>query len=530
METPKPEPPSQPPRQGSCGSARPDWRQRAVLGSGILALVLACGLWAHRAYFQEPDEIDAPAPVKEKKPAAPADPHGRAGKSEPIPPPRSLPSGDVGRAGAASLPASFLDSFADKIVAPAEAGKGPALSNQELEKRFADLTLLQDRITDLANYLDATPPDKKSEEIDVKVKELDALSDKWDKEAAAFEKELRPARGNRPDDPVPQWLTGELLIAVRGDPELILPFFQRARAAGLDHARLWASWSRVQVVANQFEAGLQSALKAFERSGKDVYVWNALARAAFNSENFPLVSEKLGQAFPDKLPDWASAIRQEATELQALWQKEQEQRRIDQSKDDLPRVRLLVEHRKFTQQNGKPTNKIVSAPAEKVVLELFEDQAPNTVANFISLVDKKFYDGTKFFLSEPASLVAGGCPNTRNADPSDDGTGGPGYFIADEFDSPKARTHFRGALGMMNREPNTAGSQFFITLAPQRYMNGRFTVFGRVIKGQEVIDRITLGRTNLEVGPFGRIIPGDVLVRAEVIRKRSHAYPVRKIQ
>ncbi|MBM4068136.1 MAG: peptidylprolyl isomerase [Planctomycetes bacterium] len=206
-------------------------------------------------------------------------------------------------------------------------------------------------------------------------------------------------------------------------------------------------------------------------------------------------------------------------------------RQADRDRDDLPRVRFTIEHRKFVLDNGKPTAKIDARPGGEVVVELFEDQAPNTVANFIDLVEKKFYDGTKFCLAEPASLVLGGCPRTKNADPADDGTGGPGYYIADEIKVKNSRKHFRGSLCMANsNRPDTAGSQFYFTLTPQPNMNGIFTVFGRVIKGQDVVDRITPGRTNLEVGPYGRIIPGDVIVRAEVVRKRPHVYSVKKIQ
>ena len=82
---------------------------------------------------------------------------------------------------------------------------------------------------------------------------------------------------------------------------------------------------------------------------------------------------------------------------------------------------------------------------------------------------------------------------------------------------------------MVQNGANTAGSQFFISLIAQPELRGRVTVFGRVIRGQEVADQITRGRTNRSVGSFGKIIPGDLLVRAEVIRKRSHPYLVRKI-
>src|SRR5262249_884763 len=198
--------------------------------------------------------------------------------------------------------------------------------------------------------------------------------------------------------------------------------------------------------------------------------------------------------------------------------------------NDLPRVRLVIEHRRFVVKNGQATTEVETTGKAEVILELFEDQAPVAVANFLTLVEKKFYDGTKFFLADPARIVAGGCPVTKDGHPKEHGTGHPGYFIPDEFASPKARGHFRGTLSMVNsNRPNTSGCQFLITLTPQPTMDGRFTVFGRVLQGQEVVDRITQGRTHPDVADFGRIIPGDVLQRGEVIRKRDHEYKVIKV-
>lgn len=523
-------PPDPPAAAPAPAAPAADRRQQAVLGAAVLILLGACGIWIYHA-LQPPGDDDGPPPRK-------APPIQQAGadrkKPETIPPPRSLPG--HAKAAAVNPGGSFLEAFVDKSSGPAETIKGPAASNQQLQKRLDGLLTLQDQVMDVERRLPPPgldPKDPKTPKPDAKLlAQFKKLTAQWSDEVAIFEKELRQARGSRPDDPVPEWLTGELLILVRGEPELILPYLERAQKAGLDHARIWASLARVQIEANQFAAALKSALKAYDRSRQDAYVWSALARAGFNSEDAQLVLDKLKQAFPDgPLPAFGKLIRKDADELLALTQEEARQRQADRDRDDLPRVRFTIEHRKFVLENGKPTAKIDARPGGEVVVELFEDQAPNTVANFLDLVEKKFYDGTKFCLAEPASLVLGGCPRTKNADPADDGTGGPDYFIPDEFKLPKARKHLRGALCMANSgQPNSAGSQFYMTLAPQPTMNGLFTVFGRVIKGQDVVDRITLGRTNLDVGPFGRIIPGDVLVRAEVIRKRPHVYTVKKIK
>jgi len=407
------------------------------------------------------------------------------------------------------------------------------LPNDKLEMQWSALESSQERLLVLEERLNAAREAKDAKSLRDVGERLAALSEQTDKDVAGLEKDLRRARRSRPKDPVPHWLTGELLIFVRGEPELILPYLKRASDAGFDTARLWASLSRVQLAANQMDAAYQSALKAVERDPKDRYVWEALKPAAFAVERFAELSQRLIKTYTGRPPAWAEAILSDAVELEAHWKIEQSLRDAERKADDLPRVRLVIEHRRFARGDGKVTGKTESTGTEEVILELFEDQAPATVANFLTLVSQKFYDGTKFFLSDPGQLVAGGCPLTKNADPADDGSGGPGYTIPDEFGSAKARRHFRGSLSMINSgQPNSAGSRFLITLVPQPRMDGRFAVFGRVVGGQEAVERITPGLTHPDVhpdtGPLKRIIPGDVIVRAEIVRKRPHEYRVIK--
>ena len=121
---------------------------------------------------------------------------------------------------------------------------------------------------------------------------------------------------------------------------------------------------------------------------------------------------------------------------------------------------------------------------------LFEKEAPNTVANFISLAEKGFYEGTTFHRVEKF-CIQGGDPNSKDSDPKNDGKGGPGYTIADEL-SPK-RKHNRGVLSMAHRGPNTGGSQFFVTKTPSSWLDNVHTVFGAVLEGMDVVDKITKG-------------------------------------
>jgi peptidyl-prolyl cis-trans isomerase B (cyclophilin B) len=114
-------------------------------------------------------------------------------------------------------------------------------------------------------------------------------------------------------------------------------------------------------------------------------------------------------------------------------------------------------------------------------LELFDEDAPETVANFLKLANDHFYDGVIFHRVIPDFMIQGGCPQGT-------GTGGPGYTFADEINSHKV---VRGALAMANAGPNTNGSQFFIvTVGAAPWLDGKHTVFGQVTGGMDAVDAI----------------------------------------
>jgi cyclophilin family peptidyl-prolyl cis-trans isomerase len=205
---------------------------------------------------------------------------------------------------------------------------------------------------------------------------------------------------------------------------------------------------------------------------------------------------------------------------------EEELRAKEAAKDDLPRAEIVLK------KGGR------------IVVELFEDDAPNTVANFIQLAEtpvqrcadhgpisvvgatncpkcakplasagRNFYDGTRFHRVEPGFVIQGGDPNTWDDDPRDDGQGGPGYKFRDEF-GPSPRRHFRGSLSMANdMKPHTNGSQFFITLGATERLDGRHTVFGRVLEGMDVVEKVEAG---------------DEVATVRLLRKRAHEYKVKK--
>jgi len=160
-----------------------------------------------------------------------------------------------------------------------------------------------------------------------------------------------------------------------------------------------------------------------------------------------------------------------------------------------------------------PLARVSDGPHEVAVLamrelgeirfELLPELAPASVENFKGLAAKGYFDGTTFHRVIPGFMIQGGDPNTRNLDPRDDGQGGPPYTIPDEFsDYPLVR----GTVAMAHKgHRNTAGSQFFILHGDARQLDGKYTAFGRVVAGMEVIDAIT----RLEIDKYGRFGPRD---------------------
>jgi peptidyl-prolyl cis-trans isomerase B (cyclophilin B) len=120
----------------------------------------------------------------------------------------------------------------------------------------------------------------------------------------------------------------------------------------------------------------------------------------------------------------------------------------------------------------------------QVRAELFPEKAPLTVANFVNLAKRGFYDGLKFHRVIPDFMIQGGCPQGT-------GTGGPGYKFEDEANN--GVRHERGVLSMANAGPNTNGSQFFITHVATPWLDGKHTVFGKVVEGMDVVDKVAQG-------------------------------------
>jgi len=137
---------------------------------------------------------------------------------------------------------------------------------------------------------------------------------------------------------------------------------------------------------------------------------------------------------------------------------------------------------------------IIETDKGNMVVELFDKEAPKTVENFVKLINQGFYNGLTFHRVLPNFVIQGGCPKGN-------GTGGPGYKIKCEINP---RKHLTGTLSMAHAGKDTGGSQFFITHSPQPHLDGIHTVFGQVIEGQDVVNKIK---------------PNDVMKKVSVVEE-----------
>jgi cyclophilin family peptidyl-prolyl cis-trans isomerase len=155
---------------------------------------------------------------------------------------------------------------------------------------------------------------------------------------------------------------------------------------------------------------------------------------------------------------------------------------------------------------------VIETDLGRIVLEFFPSEAPEHCRNFKKLADIGFYDGVTFHRVVPGFMIQGGDILSRDADRSNDGTGGPGYTLPAEFSN---LSHERGTLSMARKaDVNTAGSQFFICVAPASHLNGQYTVWGRVLEGMEVVDQIvsTSGTDQVKQTPDNPVVMNKVRV------------------
>jgi peptidylprolyl isomerase len=208
-------------------------------------------------------------------------------------------------------------------------------------------------------------------------------------------------------------------------------------------------------------------------------------------------SQKLGQQ--------ESILLSRLDEIKQSWEKELQRRQEDQTKSN-PQVRVLT-------------------TKGEIVVELFEDDAPETVANFMYLVEQGYYTRKPFFFVKEHLLAQTGCEKG-------DGKGNAGYGVKPEAELTSRRSHFRGALAMpvgVNTDPsqgstNFAGSQFYFTFVPLPLADERNAVFGRVISGIEVLGLLKIVDLTDEEARKDPSLRPDTIIKTEVIRKRDHDY------
>ncbi len=228
-------------------------------------------------------------------------------------------------------------------------------------------------------------------------------------------------------------------------------------------------------------------------------LFSVAGMAAFGMDDYEAADKFFKQAEGvGKLSNAAAEFQTFVGDQKDLWAKEQEIRKAEAAKDDLPRV-------KFTTGKGD------------IVIELFENEAPETVGNFVNLVEKGFYNGLSFHRVLANFMAQGG-------DPKGTGEGGPGYNIYCECYKPEYRRHFAGSLSMAHRGRDTGGSQFFLTFRATPHLNGKHTCFGRVVEGMDVLAHLQKRDPEGEGSP-----EPDKIIKADVIRKRDHAYVPKKV-
>jgi cyclophilin family peptidyl-prolyl cis-trans isomerase len=239
----------------------------------------------------------------------------------------------------------------------------------------------------------------------------------------------------------------------------------------------------------RLEARRGEATDPTEIDGIDLARGILLYKRGDFDQALPLL-EAVAKRYPFHPPAAENHVR--CRKYQEAWAAEGQFRARDAERDDLPRVRI-------------------ETPRGAVLLELFEDDAPNSVKNFVWLAEHRFLDGSLFHRVVPYFVVQGGDPLSKDpARRAQAGTGGPGYAVPTEpGDQPgqRRRRPFRGMIAMA-RSPqrNTEGSQFFLTTGTAAHLDGDYSVFGRVLEGQEVVEAI---------------VEGDEIRRVEVVRRRE---------
>ena len=255
-----------------------------------------------------------------------------------------------------------------------------------------------------------------------------------------------------------------------------------------------------------YEKTIEMADQIIANKPEDAEIYMVAGQAAFELTQL------------DKAESYLNTAKAEMAKQEKEFPGEQFLNEISQERE------IWEAEQKARERDAKPQGDPMALPRVKlettkgdVVIELFENDAPNTVAHFITLAEDGFYDGV-IFHRVIRNFMA------QTGDPEGTGQGGPGYNIPCECYKPDARKHFRGSVAMAHAGRDTGGSQFYITFKPTRHLDGKHTVFGREIEGMDVVDAIHK-RTPDQPGTK----EADKILKATVLNKRDHDYTFRKV-
>ena len=251
------------------------------------------------------------------------------------------------------------------------------------------------------------------------------------------------------------------------------------------------------------KSGLENAPMKMEKSESDTSAGGVsfenvayqAFRASFAIQDYARADLML-QKIESRGTTLKAVYRQVLADARTKWQRELMIRRLEKNTNDLPRIKIETSE-------------------GDIVVELYENHAPQTVGNFVNLVESGFYDEKPFYLVRPGDCARTGCKNG-------DGTGEIGYQIPCEYDREQIRHHFSGTLSMHNTGRDTGDSQFFITHQRKPEYDGKYTAFGRVIEGMDVVYKLN----KVDKTPYARAGGGEPskIIKATVLRKRQHSY------
>jgi cyclophilin family peptidyl-prolyl cis-trans isomerase len=346
-------------------------------------------------------------------------------------------------------------------------------------------------------YANAEPPASPAEQFQQRYREWTALDKRLDELRESYDQAAPAARGE---------IKNQYEQLVEQSSQLLPKLGAAAEAAYIaqpnqdpDVLRTLIGVLAYDYRRDDYEAALKTARLLEDNKCPEAVFYSLGGAAAFGADDFAKAEKYLLAAEKaNKLDARGKDLLAELPAQKQAWERELAARRREAEANDLPRVKL---------ETSKGT----------IVIELFENEAPQTVGNFISLVEKKFYDGLTFHRVLPGFMAQGG-------DPTGTGSGGPGYDIYCECYKDDARQHFRGTLSMAHAGRDTGGSQFFLTFRPTTHLNGRHTAFGRVIEGMDVLAKLQRRDPQAANPP-----EPDKIIKAEVIRKRDHAYEPTKV-